>query len=247
MFTKEFLPVMRSGITFRPCFAYTRSKAFTLLELLVVIAIMALLAALLLPALSNARQAVKGTACISNLKQWGTATHLYANDNEDFLPRNGSSGGNSVATGWYQELPPIMDALPYHQMAWRSNAAIDPGHIIWICPANKKRSNGHNLFHYCLNNAVNPPVVDIDDPLSGKARLSAFAQPSNIPWLFDNGKDGATGSQDSAHPTLHKRGAVFLFLDSHVARFRSATYWNSTLNKGRTNNPDLIWDPAETP
>ena len=67
-------------------FAEADHRAFTLIELLVVIAIIAILAALLVPAIQNAREAAKNTWCKSNLSNIGKALYGYAGDHEDYIP-----------------------------------------------------------------------------------------------------------------------------------------------------------------
>ncbi|MGD0814678.1 MAG: prepilin-type N-terminal cleavage/methylation domain-containing protein [Verrucomicrobiota bacterium] len=103
-----------------------KTRAFTLIELLVVIAIIAILAAMLLPALALAKAKAQQTGCLSNLKQWGVAEQMYVNDSRDLLPADGmgttgeyTTGGSFTngqwgtpedAAAWFNLLPPYMSA-----------------------------------------------------------------------------------------------------------------------------------------
>jgi prepilin-type N-terminal cleavage/methylation domain-containing protein/prepilin-type processing-associated H-X9-DG protein len=217
-----------------------RKLAFTLIELLVVIAIIAILAGLLLPALSRAKATANSAACLNNLKQWGLATQLYVSDHEDYLPPEGfpNPTDTQTNTGWYIQLPQQISLPRYHDMAWRTNSAAEPGRTIWICPANSRRSNGRNLFHYCLNEDHDGTGAN-DQPV----KFSSIRSPTAIVWLFDSKNLPAVGTANFVHTNLHSQGAQFTFLDGHAARFKNTTYWDFQINKGRTNNPNLIWIP----
>jgi prepilin-type N-terminal cleavage/methylation domain-containing protein/prepilin-type processing-associated H-X9-DG protein len=141
-----------------------KTRGFTLIELLVVIAIIAILAAMLLPALALAKAKAQQANCISNFKQWGTAEQMYVMDFKDTLPTDGmgSSGlyGEGTPpygtpddpTAWFNVLPPYMATKPlsYYwdaSLNWitgqRDNTTPQnympfPGRAgskIWFCPS----------------------------------------------------------------------------------------------------------------
>jgi prepilin-type N-terminal cleavage/methylation domain-containing protein/prepilin-type processing-associated H-X9-DG protein len=221
-----------------------RARAFTLIELLVVMAIIIVLAALLLSAISHVKASAQAVACRNNLGQWGKATQLYAGDNDDFLPREGRSNPPVVpkvamdTNSWYVLLPQTLGLPSYYEMPWRTNSLVNPGRSIWICPSNRRRSNGNNLFHYCLNEHVNDTGAN-----NNPTRLLSIPHPSVTVWLFDNGGLAAVAQWNNVHSNLHNCGAQFAFLDGHVAWFKNTEYWNFKTKQGRTNNSKLVWCP----
>jgi prepilin-type N-terminal cleavage/methylation domain-containing protein len=102
-----------------------KRKGFTLIELLVVIAIIAILAAILLPALARARESARRAACINNMKQHGLSLYMYAQDASEYIP---ATEDNRTGRG--------AAVLPSDASDWAHHLVPDYAQTseIWVCP-----------------------------------------------------------------------------------------------------------------
>jgi len=212
-------------------------RAFTLIELLVVIAIIAILAAMLLPALSSAKQRAWTTTCASNLRQIGIGMRLFADDNSELYPESGGDiywGTNDVAGA---KLPSWMEQL--FSSIGNTN--------IYNCPGNIQLPEAmRGPFNYFNGDRAAFIIANADAPVKATRILypSAYVLSGDtcgIPNSTSGEGSGGTfdpldadkddysqncvGGKDNGSPyelwQVHSKGQNILFADGHVKWYKA--------------------------
>ena len=121
----------------------SHKRAFTLIELLVVIAIIAILAAILFPVFAQARAKARGIACLSNVKQVGTAMMMYVQDYDETTP-SGRGGGWE----WWTELMPYMKSTDLLMCPDRPGTPRTQGNTAGLCVSGLYQLKGYTGYGY---------------------------------------------------------------------------------------------------
>jgi len=197
----DFSAGMYQEMAISPC------GKFTLLELLIVIAVIAILAALLFPALAKAKESVNRTVCANNLRQIGAAFQYYADDYNDWAP--GYVYG-SDETGWWGLWRQVLD--PYvHGRFDSGSPRID------FCPAEKNYTCGV----YGYNCAVSGTWATRNIFIADRRMITRWKIPSSLGILVDISTNEAYYDYTEPSPNTrrsirHNGGSNILFGDWHV-------------------------------
>ncbi len=212
-----------------------------MLELLIVIAIIAVLAGLLLPAVSQAKARGRSAQCASNLRQWGLAYRQYADDNRDYLPRRGQGvkllEQIDRPEDWFNALPPYLSFPPYQQLFTNNYKLLAGANSVFVCPVAIDPGSNHFLPY-----GMNMNLCPWGD--SGKTEATKFGevlQPSQVVTLADApGPYSATYPSKNAYSPVarHSRRVNILFLTGQVQSFTGGYVGCGTGDPGRD---DVRW------
>lgn len=213
-----------------------RRRGFTLIELLVVVAIIAILAALLLPALRTAREAGRQTGCISNLHQLGVAFSMYADDSEEFYP-GGAPWPNTMSSpaDWIKM---VGQNRPYRpaDVTEGSVYGYAKAPLAYVCPTDDiRRIRDPGFDHGKARGEHKAGVQNFSYSMNfslGLQRTRIVKRSHRTILLYEeaNPNDGycAWVTHDD-HPDSRHTGAManFLFCDGHVENLDADLVWNN--------------------